>query len=433
MYGMRGSGRMFRILMRHAGVSREMGGEELSLAVQRVDQMFIQALEAGASDIHMHPEHNALRIRFRIDGVLHEHEVVTQPDLVQAMISRVKLAANLHLDEKRDTQDGRIDMEYLDRRLSARVSCIPTLNGERIVMRILDPAKMQVKLDSLGMPQDVMAHWRRALQVAYGMLVVTGPTGSGKTSTLYASLHTLDRVHRNIVTVEDPVEYEFPDNVMQVQVTEKITFPRALRAMLRHDPDVIMIGEIRDRESLQIGIQAALTGHLVLSTLHTNNAIETLSRMIDMGAEDYLIAATLQCAMAQRLVRVICPDCRAPYQPTPDEIAALKIPQEWLAQARFFMGKGCPKCMNTGYRGRSGIFELLRISPAIREAIVNRASSDQIMQIAVKEGYRTMLDDGRDKVLRGITTPHEVIQAVYAGCMSETQEGNPHGTTTPAV
>jgi type II secretory ATPase GspE/PulE/Tfp pilus assembly ATPase PilB-like protein len=415
MYGMRGSGRMFRILMRHAGVSREMGGEELSLAVQRVDQMFIQALEAGASDIHMHPEHNALRIRFRIDGVLHEHEVVTQPDLVQAMISRVKLAANMHLDEKRDTQDGRIDMEYLDRRLSARVSCIPTLNGERIVMRILDPAKMQVKLDSLGMPQDVMAHWRRALQVAYGMLVVTGPTGSGKTSTLYASLHTLDRVHRNIVTVEDPVEYEFPDNVMQVQVTEKITFPRALRAMLRHDPDVIMIGEIRDRESLQIGIQAALTGHLVLSTLHTNNAIETLSRMIDMGAEDYLIAATLQCAMAQRLVRVICPDCRAPYQPTPDEIAALKIPQEWLAQARFFMGKGCPKCMNTGYRGRSGIFELLRISPAIREAIVNRASSDQIMQIAVKEGYRTMLDDGRDKVLRGITTPHEVIQAVYAG------------------
>jgi type II secretory ATPase GspE/PulE/Tfp pilus assembly ATPase PilB-like protein len=415
MYGMRGSGRMFRILMRHAGVSREMGGEELSLAVQRVDQMFIQALEAGASDIHMHPEHNALRIRFRIDGVLHEHEVITQPDLVQAMVSRVKLAANMHLDEKRDTQDGRIDMEYLDRRLSARVSCIPTLNGERIVMRILDPAKMQVKLDSLGMPQDVMAHWRRALQVAYGMLVVTGPTGSGKTSTLYASLHTLDRVHRNIVTVEDPVEYEFPDNVMQVQVTEKITFPRALRAMLRHDPDVIMIGEIRDRESLQIGIQAALTGHLVLSTLHTNNAIETLSRMIDMGAEDYLIAATLQCAMAQRLVRVICPDCRAPYQPTPDEIAALKIPQEWLAQARFFMGKGCPKCMNTGYRGRTGIFELLRISPAIREAIVNRASSDQILHIAVKEGYRTMLDDGRDKVLRGITTPHEVIQAVYAG------------------
>jgi len=420
MYGgMRGSGRVFRLLMRHAGVSREMGGEELSIAVQRVDQMFIEALERGASDIHMHPEHNALRIRFRIDGVLHEYDVITQPDLIQAMISRVKLAANMHLDEKRDTQDGRIDMEYMDRRLSARVSCIPTLNGERIAMRLLDPAKMQVKLDALGMPQEVLANWRRALQVAYGMLVVTGPTGSGKTSTLYASLHTLDRVRRNIVTVEDPVEYEFPDNVMQVQVTEKVTFPRALRAMLRHDPDVIMIGEIRDRESLQIGIQAALTGHLVLSTLHTNNAIETISRMIDMGAEDYLIAATLQCAMAQRLVRLICPDCRVPYQPTPDEIAALKIPREWLAQARFWIGKGCKNCMNTGYRGRTGIFELLRITPAIREAIVNRASGDQILQIAVKEGFRTMLDDGRDKVLRGMTTPHEVIQAVYAGVYEE--------------
>jgi len=222
-------------------------------------------------------------------------------------------------------------------------------------------------------------------------------------------------VHRNIVTVEDPVEYEFPDNVMQVQVSEKITFPRALRAMLRHDPDVIMIGEIRDRESLQIGIQAALTGHLVLSTLHTNNAIETISRMIDMGAEDYLIAATLQCAMAQRLVRLICPDCRVPYQPTADELAALRIPAEAAAQFTFYVGKGCPACRGTGFRGRMGIFELLRISSAVREAIVNRASGDQIMQIAQKEGFRTMLEDGRDKVLRGLTTPHEVIQAVYSG------------------
>ncbi|MER3558777.1 MAG: hypothetical protein C4336_04490 [Armatimonadota bacterium] len=306
-------------------------------------------------------------------------------------------------------------MEYMDRRLSARVSCIPTLNGERIVMRILDPAKTQVKLEALGMPQDVLANWRRSLQVAYGMLVVTGPTGSGKTSTLYASLHTLDRVHRNIVTVEDPVEYEFPDNVMQVQVTEKVTFPRALRAMLRHDPDVIMIGEIRDKESLQISIQAALTGHLVLSTLHTNNAIETISRMIDMGAEDYLISATLQCAMAQRLVRIICPDCKVPYQPTADELTVLKIPPEVASQSRFFIGRGCNQCRGTGYLGRTGIFELLRISPAIREAIVSRASGDAIAQIAQKEGFCTMLDDGRDKILRGITTPHEVIQAVYAG------------------
>lgn len=415
MQGTRGSGRMFRILMRHSGVLREMGGEELSMAVQRVDYMFIQALEVGASDIHLHPERNLLRVRFRVDGVLHEHETIPEPELWQAMIARVKLAANMHLDEKRDTQDGRIDMEYMDRKLSARVSCIPSLNGERIVMRLLDPARMRVELDKIGMPQDVMSHWRRSLQIAYGMLVVTGPTGSGKTSTLYASLNTLDRKHRNLVTVEDPVEYEFPDNVMQVQVSEKITFPRALRAMLRHDPDVIMIGEIRDRESLQIGIQAALTGHLVLSTLHTNNAIESVSRMIDMGAEEYLVSATLGCAMAQRLVRVICPDCRVPYQPTPDEIAALKIPAETAAQHQYFTGKGCQACRGTGFRGRTGIFELLNVTLAVREAIVRRASSDELLEIARKEGYRTMIEDGRDKVLRGITVPNEVIQAVYAG------------------
>lgn len=412
---MRGSGRVFRILMRHSGVMREMGGEELSLAVQRVDWMFIQALEAGASDIHLHPERNLLRIRFRIDGVLHEFETINDPDLIQAMIARIKLAANMHLDEKRDTQDGRIDMEYMDRKLSARVSCIPSLNGERIAMRLLDPAQMRVELDKLGMPPDVLQNWKRALQTAYGMLIVTGPTGSGKTSTLYASINMLDRKRRNIVTVEDPIEYEFPDNVMQVQVTEKVTFPRALRAMLRHDPDVMMIGEIRDHESLEIGIQAALTGHLVLSTLHTNNAVESLSRMIDMGAEDYLIAATLSCAMAQRLVRLICPECRVPYQPSADELAALKIPPEIAAQHKFSIGKGCQACRGTGFRGRTGIFELMSLSPALREAIVRRASSDEIAQIAHKEGMRTMLEDGRDKVLRGLTTPHEVIQAVYAG------------------
>lgn len=411
----RGSGRMFRILMRQSGTLREMGGEDMSLAVQRVDYMFIQALEAGASDIHMHPERNMLRVRFRVDGVLHEQELIQESEIAQAMLARVKLAANMHLDEKRDTQDGRIDMEYMDRKLSARVSCIPSLNGERIVMRLLDPARMRVELDKIGMPPDVLGSWKRALQTAYGMLVVTGPTGSGKTSTLYASLNTLDRKKRNLVTVEDPVEYEFPDNVMQVQVSEKITFPRALRAMLRHDPDVIMIGEIRDRESLNIGIQAALTGHLVLSTLHTNNAIESLSRMIDMGAEDYLISATLACAMGQRLVRVVCPDCRVAYQATPDELAALKIPPEQAAHLKLATGKGCQSCRGTGFKGRTGIFELLNITPEIREAIVQNASGDEIMQVARKQGYRTMLEDGREKVMRGITVPNEVIQAVYAG------------------
>lgn len=412
--GTRGSGRVFRILMRQSGMLREMGGE-LSQAVQRVDWMFIQALEQGVSDIHLHPERTALRIRFRVDGALHEFEVINDLELTQAMLARIKLAANMHLDEKRDTQDGRIDMEYLDRKLSARVSCIPSLNGERIVMRILDPAQMRVDLDKLGMPPDVLQGWKRSLMTAHGMLVVTGPTGSGKTSTLYASINTLDRKRRNIVTVEDPVEYEFSDNIMQVPVSEKITFPRALRAMLRHDPDVIMIGEIRDGESLEIGIQAALTGHLVLSTLHTNDAVESVSRMIDMGAEPYLIAAVLRCAMAQRLVRMICAECRTQGTATPEELAALKIPPEAAAQTKVAVGRGCQSCRGTGFRGRVAIMEHMNVSAALREAIVTRASGDDVAAIAKKEGMTTMLEDGRDKVLRGVTTPGEVIQAVYAG------------------
>lgn len=413
--GMRSSGRLFRILMRHPGAMREMGGQELSLAVQAVDLMFMRALDAGASDIHLHPERDMLRIRFRVDGLLHEFQTVTDPELIQAIVARVKLAAEMHIDEKRETQDGRIDMEYSERKLSARVSCIPSLNGERIAIRLLDPAQMRVDLDKLGMPPDILLDWKRSLQTAYGMMIVTGPTGAGKTSTLYASINLLDRKRRNIITVEDPVEYEFPDNIMQVQVTEKVTFAKALRAMLRHDPDIIMIGEIRDRESLQIGIQAALTGHLVFTTLHTNNAVESISRMIDMGAEDYLIAATLVRAMAQRLVAVICGNCRVPYQPSAEELKALELPLDVAANQQFFIGKGCDACRGTGYRGRTGVFELLKVSPAIRQAIVRRASGDEIWQIARQEGMRTMLEDGRDKVLRGITTPAEVIKAVFAG------------------
>jgi type II secretory ATPase GspE/PulE/Tfp pilus assembly ATPase PilB-like protein len=413
--GMRSSGRSFRLLMRQPGTMREMGGQELSLAVQAVDLMFMRALDAGASDIHLHPERNLLRIRFRIDGLLHEFQTVTDSELIQAIITRVKLAADMHIDEKRETQDGRIDMEYNDRKLSARVSCIPSLNGERIAIRLLDPAQMRVDLDKLGMPPDVLADWKQSLQTAYGMMVVTGPTGAGKTSTLYASINLLDRKHRNIITVEDPVEYEFPDNIMQIHVTEKVTFPKALRAILRHDPDVIMIGEIRDRESLQIGIQAALTGHLVFTTLHTNNAVETISRMTDMGAEDYLIAATLVRVMAQRLVPIICGNCRIPYQPHLEELKALGLPPEAAAKQQFFIGKGCEACRGTGFRGRTGIFELLKVTPEIRKAILRRASGDEILQIARQEGMRTMLEDGREKVLRGVTTPYEVIKAVFAG------------------
>ncbi len=263
----------------------------MSLAVNIVDNIIMQALELKASDIHLQPEREQLTIRFRQDGILTENGFLP-PEQAANVLARLKLAAGMRLDETREPQDGRLDMEYEGRRLAARASAVPSLNGEKFVMRLLDPAAMRVDLDALGMPEHVKTKWEQAIHMPYGLILVTGPTGSGKTSSLYASLNTLDSRKRNIVTVEDPIEYEFDRNIAQVQVTEKMPFPRVMRAFLRQDPDVMMVGEIRDPESLQIAIQAALTGHLVLATLHTNNAIEAIGRMIDMGAEDYLIAAS---------------------------------------------------------------------------------------------------------------------------------------------
>src|SRR5579871_374290 len=312
-----GGPQQFRLIMREAGVTREMGGE-LTQAVSETDYIVRKALDLGASDIHLQPERARLLVRYRIDGVMHD---VGQSslDIMPNVLARLKLAAGMHIDERREPQDGRLDMEYGPRKLSARMSVLPGLNGEKVVMRILDPMGAKVELEKLGMPPDVIKLWSNAIQSSYGMVLVTGPTGSGKTSTLYASLNKLDREKRNIVTVEDPVEYEFSDHILQVQVTEKMTFPRVMRSFLRQDPDVMLVGEMRDPESLGIGIQASLTGHLVLSTLHTNNAIETVSRMMDMGGEPYLIASTIQAIMAQRLVRTICSKCKTPYKPNPDE------------------------------------------------------------------------------------------------------------------
>jgi type II secretory ATPase GspE/PulE/Tfp pilus assembly ATPase PilB-like protein len=245
------------------------------------------------------------------------------------------------------------------------------------------------------------------------MIVVTGPTGSGKTSTLYASINQLDRQRRNIVTVEDPIEYEFQDNITQVQVTEKMTFPKVMRSFLRQDPDVMMVGEMRDPESLGIGIQASLTGHLVMTTLHTNNAIETISRMIDMGGEPYLIASTVVCVLAQRLVRVICPECRQQYKPTADELFALGLTPAQAASKTFYHGAGCNSCRSTGYKGRVGVFELLMNSPRMRELIARSASMADLQAAARAQGLKTMLEDGLDKVVRGVTTPAEVIHAVF--------------------
>lgn len=407
-----GAAKRFRLVLREQGQIREMGGEDQSLAVGIVDNIFMNALETGTSDIHLQPEREQLRIRYRQDGILHDTGQLP-PEQAQNVLARLKLAAGMRIDEAREPQDGRIDMEFNSRRLSARASCIPCLNGEKFVMRILDPAAMKVELPKLGMPEDVLVKWQRAVKVPYGLILVTGPTGSGKTSTLYASINQLDSRTRNIVTVEDPVEYEFDRNIAQVQVTERMGFPKVMRTFLRQDPDVMMVGEMRDPESLAIGIQAGLTGHLVLSTIHTNNALETIGRMMDMGAEPYLIGGVMVGILAQRLVRLNCGKCREAYTPTPAEMEQLRITQQDLAAATIARGKGCPECRGTGFKGRVGVFELILGTPELRSLIARQASLPELTEAARKQGYRTMVEDGRAKVLSGWTTPDEVIRAVY--------------------
>lgn len=411
-----GAGKRFRLIIRESGTTREMGGEEMSLAVGIVDNIFMNALETGTSDIHLQPERDQLRIRYRQDGVLHSTGFLP-PEQATNVLARLKLASGMRIDENREPQDGRIDMEYMGRRLSCRASCVPSLNGEKIVMRILDPAAMKVDLMKLGMPEDVLVRWQRAVHVPYGLVIVTGPTGSGKTSTLYASINQLDHKTKNIVTVEDPVEYEFEQNIAQVQVTEKMTFPRVMRSFLRQDPDIMLVGEMRDPESLSIGIQAGLTGHLVLTTIHTNNAIETVGRMMDMGAEPYLIAGTCVAILAQRLVRLNCAKCREQFTPEPDEIEMLKLAPEDLETAKFIRGKGCPECRGTGYKGRVGVFELLMGTTDFRQAVARHAPYAELVAAARAQGYRTMLEDGKAKILQGWTTPSEVLRAVYTQAM----------------
>ncbi len=388
-----------------------MGGDDMSIAVGIVDNIFMNALETGTSDIHLQPERDQLRIRYRQDGILHS---TGELPLEQApnVLARLKLAAGMRIDESREPQDGRIDMEYLGRRLSCRASCLPSLNGEKLVMRILDPQAMKVDLSKLGMPDDIYTKWSRAINAPYGLILVTGPTGSGKTSTLYASLNVMDAKSRNIVTVEDPIEYEYEKNIAQVQVSERMSFPRVMRSFLRQDPDVMLVGEMRDPDSLAIGIQAGLTGHLVLSTLHTNNAIETIGRMVDMDAEPYLIAGVTLAILAQRLVRLNCAKCRQPYKPTEDEILALQFTPEELEKGTFMKGAGCGECKMTGYKGRIGIFEIIIGTPEFKAAIATNPTFAVLAEVAKRQGHRTMLDDGKAKAMSGWSTPDEIMRAV---------------------
>ncbi|MDW8155274.1 MAG: type II secretion system ATPase GspE [Armatimonadota bacterium] len=390
---------------------REMVDE--APVVKLVNVILDQAIREGASDIHIEPHRNGLHVRYRIDGVL--HDVMSPPkNLKAALVSRIKIIANLDIAERRRPQDGRIHLKVDGRDIDLRVSTLPTMFGEKVVMRILDQSNALISLNRLGMASDVQAQWEELASKPYGMILVTGPTGSGKTTTLYATLSKINTLDKNIITVEDPVEYQLP-RINQVQVNPKagLTFATGLRSILRQDPDVIMVGEIRDRETAEIAVQAALTGHLVLSTLHTNDAPSAFTRLIDMGIEPFLITSSVIGVLAQRLARTICPKCKEAYRPPREAVRRLS---EELAEEQdlvLYRGAGCEFCRQTGYKGRTGVYELLVVTDRIRERVVQRASSTEIRDVARSEGFRTMRDDGIRKVLEGVTTIEEILRVVY--------------------
>jgi len=377
--------------------------------VQLVHALILEAIRRRASDIHLEPLEKRFRVRYRIDGVL--LEVDGPPKRLQAaVVSRLKIMANLSIAEKRLPQDGRIQIVLDGKPLDLRVSSLPTAHGESVVMRILDRENLRPGLPELGFLRDDQAVLERLLALPDGIVLVTGPTGSGKTTTLYSCLHHLNRSDRKIITVEDPVEYQLT-GVNQVPVRHDVgmTFASALRAMLRQAPNVVMIGEIRDRETAEIAIHAALTGHLVFSTLHTNDAPGAVTRLIDLGVKPFLVATTLRAALAQRLVRKVCPACRRPQAPSAAERRALGLAPTPAPDAAFLRGSGCPECSGTGYRGRLGIFELLVVDEEIQGLIHENAGSAQLRARARARGLRTMREDGVRKAIAGLTTIEEVV------------------------
>lgn len=378
--------------------------------IRLVNTIISRAVRERASDIHIEPMENNLRVRFRIDGVL--HEVMSLPRNAQnAVISRVKIMANMDIAEHRLPQDGRIEVSAGGRNVDLRVSVLPTIFGEKVVIRILDKSNFILQLPELGFSDDVRAQIERLIKKPNGMLLVTGPTGSGKTTTLYALLSRLNRPEENIITVEDPVEYRL-DGINQVQVNPKIglTFAEGLRAILRQDPNIIMVGEIRDRETADIAVRAALTGHLVLSTLHTNDAAGALARLVDMGVEPFLIASSVLAVTAQRLVRKICPNCKEPYRPGPDDPVRLLLNLPPDENITLYRGRGCGQCNNTGYYGRVAIHELMLMNGEIRRLVNQRASRDEIKEAAIRSGMRTLFQDGVRRVMAGETTVEEILK-----------------------
>ncbi len=380
-----------------------------SPVVRLINSLIRQALKMGASDIHIEPLENRIRVRVRIDGEL--QEILTPSKHTQsALVTRVKIIAGMNIAEKRLPQDGRIEMKIDDTVVDLRISVLPTVYGEKIVMRLLDRGNFLKNKKELGFTPENLEIFETILGAPNGVILVTGPTGSGKTTTLYASLNELNKMNKNIITVEDPVEYKI-EGINQVQVNSKagLLFSTGLRSILRQDPDIIMVGEIRDEETAEIAVRAAITGHLVISTLHTNDAPSTIMRLQDMGIKPFLIAASVRGIVAQRLVKRVCPNCKEEYRASETEKNLLGIEFDAALQR----GTGCPKCFNTGYSGRIAIHEILKVDKAVREAIQRGKSSDEITKAAEKGGMMTLKENCRELVLCGITTMEEYSQVVY--------------------
>jgi len=372
--------------------------------------VLLQAIRDKASDIHFEPFENEYKMRYRIDGVL--YEMVPPPKhIAAALSSRIKVMANLDIAERRLPQDGRISLTVQGKPVDLRVSVLPTMFGESVVLRVLDRSQISLELDKLGLRPDDLKVVRQLIRKPNGIIIVTGPTGCGKTTTLYSALVELNSIERKIITTEDPVEYDI-DGIIQVQMKSDIglTFARCLRSILRQDPDVVMVGEIRDLETGEIAAQASLTGHLVFTTLHTNDAPSSIARLLDLGIEPFLITATLEGIVAQRLVRKICEHCKVPFEPTETQLAELGLGVEDVRDKKFFYGRGCKRCNNTGYRGRVAIFEIMLFNDEIRELIMNQASTSVLRAAAQKAGMKLLRENGLAAIYDGVTTVDEVIK-----------------------
>jgi general secretion pathway protein E/type IV pilus assembly protein PilB len=395
------------------GDEAEVAEDEAPI-IRYVHMVISEALKRRASDIHMEPLEKRFRVRYRIDGVL--HEVENPPKRLQpSIVSRIKLMADVSIAEKRVPLDGRINIRVGPKVIDLRVSTLPTAFGESIVMRILDKEGLNLGLPELGFFSDDQAAFERIIAMPDGVFLVTGPTGSGKSTTLYSALNCINHPDRKIITVEDPVEYEMP-GVNQVQVRRDVgmTFSAALRSMLRQAPNIIMVGEIRDKETAEIAVNAALTGHMVFSTLHTNDAPSAISRLVDIGIKPFLVAAALRAVLAQRLVRRICPNCKQPHTPDEKLLSSLGIRSDQALDANFMKGKGCPKCNSTGFRGRVGVFEMFTMTEELQQMVYEDASLVALRMKAKEMGMRTMREDGIRKIIAGVTTAEEVLHATVA-------------------